>query len=63
MTEEKMSPLRARMLEDIHIRGMGDKARKSHIRAIKDFAKFLAHSPDTLIRPLSVLIMSRLPDR
>lgn len=26
---------------------MGDKARKSHIRAIKDFAAFLGHSPDT----------------
>ncbi|WP_373320123.1 phage integrase N-terminal SAM-like domain-containing protein, partial [Ruegeria spongiae] len=34
------------MLEDMRIRGMGDKARKSHIRAIKDFAKFLGHAPD-----------------
>jgi hypothetical protein len=47
MTEEKMSPLRARMMEDMRIRGMGDKAQKSHIRAIKDFAAFLGHSPDT----------------
>lgn len=47
MTEEKMSPLRARMMEDVRIRGMGDKAQKSHIRAIKDFAAFLGHSPDT----------------
>ncbi|MCL6286252.1 phage integrase N-terminal SAM-like domain-containing protein, partial [Ruegeria sp. 2012CJ41-6] len=46
MTQEKMSPLRERMLEDMRIRGMGDKARKSHIRAIKDFAKFLGHAPD-----------------
>ena len=28
-------------------RGMGDKAQKSHIRAIKDFAAFLGRSPDT----------------
>ena len=47
MTEEKMSPLRARMMEDMRIRGMGDKAQKSHIRAIKDFTKFLGRSPDT----------------
>lgn len=47
MTQERMSPLRERMLEDMRIRGMGDKAQKSHIRAIKDFAKFLKRSPDT----------------
>jgi integrase/recombinase XerD len=41
MTEEKITPLRERMMEDMRIRGMGDKAQKSHIRAIKDFAKFL----------------------
>ncbi len=34
MTEERISPLRARMIEDMRIRGMGEKARKSHIRAI-----------------------------
>src|SRR6056297_906642 len=47
MTEEKMSPLRQRMIEDMRIRGMGDKHQKSHIRAIKDFAAFLGRSPDT----------------
>ena len=47
MTEEKMSPLRKRMIEDMRIRGMSDKRQKSHIRSIKDFAIFLGHSPDT----------------
>lgn len=47
MTEERTTPLRERMIEDMRIRGMGDKAQKSHIRAIKDFAKFLQNSPDT----------------
>jgi integrase/recombinase XerD len=47
MTEDKVTPLRARMMEDMRIRGMGDKAQKSHIRAIKDFAGFLQRSPDT----------------
>lgn len=47
MTEERVSPLRQRMMEDMRIRGMGDKAQKAHIRAIKDFSAFLGHSPDT----------------
>lgn len=47
MTEERTTPLRQRMIEDMCIRGMGEKAQQSHIRAIKDFAAFLKHSPDT----------------
>jgi integrase/recombinase XerD len=35
------------MIEDMRIRGMGDKAQQAHIRAIKDFAGFLGRSPDT----------------
>ena len=47
MTEERTTPLRERVIEDMRIRGMGDKAQKSHIRAIKDIATFLKRSPDT----------------
>ena len=47
MTEERITPLRARMIEDMCIRGMGEKAQKAHIRAVKDFAGFLKRSPDT----------------
>jgi site-specific recombinase XerD len=47
MTHEKMTPLRERMMEDMRIHGMGDKAQKAHIRAIKHFAGFLGRSPDT----------------
>jgi hypothetical protein len=47
MTEERIPPLRARMIEDIRIRGMCKKAQKGHIRAIKDFGAFLGRSPDT----------------
>jgi site-specific recombinase XerD len=47
MTEERTTPLRERMIEDMRIRGMGDKAQQAHIRAIKDFARFLKRSPDT----------------
>ena len=46
MTQEK-SPLRERMMEDMRIRGMGDKSQKAHIRALKDFSAFLGRSPDT----------------
>lgn len=45
--EERISPLRKRMIEDMNIRGMGDKAQKAHIRAVKNFAAFLGRSPDT----------------
>ena len=47
MTTEKISPLRARMMEDMRIRGMGDKSQKAHIRALKNFTEFLGRSPDT----------------
>ncbi len=46
MTHEKMTSLRERMLEDMCMHGMGDKAQKAHIRAVKHFAGFLKRSPD-----------------
>ena len=47
MKEDRTTPLRERMIEDMRIHGMGDKAQKAHIRAVKDFALFLRRSPDT----------------
>jgi len=47
MTEEKMTPLRQRMIEDMNIRGLGEKTQKAHIRNVKHFAAFLRRSPDT----------------
>jgi hypothetical protein len=65
MQEEKTTPLRQRMIEDMRIRGMGEKAQQAHIRAIKDFAIFLKRSPDTatqeeltLISPSDISIAS-----
>ncbi len=46
MTKDNITPLRERMIEDMRIRGLGDKAQKAHIRAIKDFAAYLGRSPD-----------------
>jgi len=39
--------MHCRAAEDMRIHGMGDKAQKAHIRAVKDFAGFLKRSPDT----------------
>ena len=47
MTEERTTPLRQRMIDDMRIRGMGEKAQSAHIRVIRDFAVFLGRSPDT----------------
>jgi integrase/recombinase XerD len=47
MKEERTTPLRERMIEDMRIRGMGEKTQKAHIRGVKDLAAFLGRSPDT----------------
>ena len=47
MTDEAMSPLRRRMIEDMTIRKLAPKTQHDYIRAIKDFAAFLGRSPDT----------------
>ena len=47
MTEERTTPLRERMIEDMRIRGLGEKSQKAHIRGVKEFASFLKRSPDT----------------
>jgi len=41
MKEEKTTPLRQRMIEDMHIRGLAEKTQKAHIRNVKHFAAFL----------------------
>ncbi|WP_244564699.1 hypothetical protein [Rhizobium sullae] len=51
MTEEWTTSLRERIIEDMRIRGIGDKAQQAHIRAIKDFARFLKRSPHTATPP------------
>jgi site-specific recombinase XerD len=46
MTDEAMSPLRRRMIEDMTIRKLAPKTQEGYIRTIKDFAVFLGRSPD-----------------
>jgi len=47
MTDEAISPLRRRMIEDMTIRTLAPKTQQGYIRTIKDFAVFLGRSPDT----------------
>ena len=46
MTDEAMSPLRRRMIEDMTIRKLAPKTQEGYIRTIRNFAAFLGHSPD-----------------
>ena len=46
MTDETISPLRRRMIEDMTIRKLGPKTQAGYIRTVKNFAAFLGHSPD-----------------
>ena len=47
MTDEAMSPLRRRMIEDMTIRKFAPKTQHDYIRTVKDFAVFLGRSPAT----------------
>ena len=46
MTDEAMSPLRRRMIEDMTIRKLAPKTQQGYIRTVKDFAAFLGRSPE-----------------
>ncbi len=47
MTNEVISPLRRRMIEDMTMRKLSPKTQQSYIREIKGLAAFLRRSPDT----------------
>jgi integrase/recombinase XerD len=47
MTDEAMSPLRRRMIEDMTIRRLAPKTQHDYVQRIKNFASFLGRSPDT----------------
>ena len=47
MTDEAMSPLRRRMIEDMTIRKSAPKTQQGYVRTIKSFAVFRGRSPDT----------------
>jgi hypothetical protein len=47
MTNEVISPLRRRMIEDMTIRKLSPKTQIGYIRHVKNFAAFVGRSPDT----------------
>ena len=47
MTDEAMSPLRRRMIEDMSMRRLAPKTQKDYIQVIKNLAVFIGRSPDT----------------
>lgn len=46
MTENAISPLRQRMIDDMTIRGLGQKTQEDYIRAVRNFTRFFGASPD-----------------
>src|ERR1700692_400474 len=47
MTDKAMSPLRRRMIEDMTIRKFAPKTQHDYLQRVKNFAAYLARSPDT----------------
>ena len=45
MTKQAISPLRHRMIEDMTVRGFGEKTQSDYIRHVKNFTIFLGRSP------------------
>ncbi len=46
-TTHAVSPLRQRMLDDMHLRKLEPKTQTSYIRAVRKLAGFLKRPPDT----------------
>jgi integrase/recombinase XerD len=45
MTDEAMSPLRRRMIEDMTVRNFVEKTRNDYIRHVRTFTTFLGRAP------------------
>src|SRR6201987_1741961 len=46
-SDRPVSALRARMIEDMKVRGFSEKTRNDYIRNVRAFAAFVGRSPDT----------------
>ena len=46
-SRKPVSALRARMIEDMIVRGFTEKTRNDYIRNVRAFAIFIGRSPDT----------------
>jgi hypothetical protein len=43
----RVSPLRARMIEDMTVRGFNEHTRRDYVRQVRSLAAFIGRSPDT----------------
>lgn len=59
-----VSPQRQRMLEDMHMFKQAPKTEAAYVLAVRKFAEFLGHSPDTaldeVLRHFQLVVSSRL---
>src|ERR1700694_5845482 len=46
-SQRPVSALRARMIEDMRVRGFSEKTRNDYVRNVRAFAAFIGRSPDT----------------
>src|ERR1700739_548259 len=46
-SQRPVSPLRARMIEDMTVRGFNEHTRPDYVRHVRSFAAFIGRSPDT----------------
>src|SRR6266567_1983795 len=44
---QPISPLRARMIEDMSVRGFKEDTRRDYVRQVRAFAAFIRRPPDT----------------
>ena len=47
LSDRPVSPLRARMIEDMTVRGFNEQTRHHYVRHVRSFAAFIRRSPDT----------------
>jgi integrase/recombinase XerD len=46
-SNQTISPLRQRMIDDMSMRGLNHSTQKTYVRAVRSFTQFLGRSPDT----------------
>src|SRR4051812_20053053 len=47
LSDRRVSPLRARMIEDMTVRGFTEETRQDYVRHVQAFAAFIGRSPAT----------------
>lgn len=50
MVDQKKTPRRARMIEDMRVKRLGESSQNAHIMAVRYLAEFIGRSTDTATR-------------